>query len=287
MDKSSSTANQKQGTMLRWAIVGAGVLTCLLLFFADKTNLNTLNGTELRSDTKAMVSQEATEGNLLPLAPDPQLDSWREEAENTSGAEKITLLDSIINRLEMRGRQDFAARYADQLTTIQRSFDNVLRAGRLYQQASRMEYVAEDSSLFRSFSDKSIQYLESAVEMDAESEEANYYLGMAYVESGMPQNSMKGIFAIRKVLELNPDNLDAIFSLGVFSIKTGQFDKAEARFKKVLELQTDNYEAMYYLAYARAQQNIPGNSRELLEQVIAGSENNDLKQKARTLLNNL
>lgn len=287
MDKTSSTANQKQGTMLRWAIVGAGVLTCLLLFFADKTNLNTLNGTELRSDTEASVSPEAAKGDLLPLAPDPQLDTWREEAENATGAEKIVLLDSIINRLEMRGRQDFAARYADQLTTIQRSFDNVLRAGRLYQQASRMEYVAEDSSLFRSFSNKSIQYLESAVEMDAESEDANYYLGLSYVESGMPQNSMKGIFAIRKVLELNPDNLDAIFSLGVFSIKTSQFDKAEARFKKVLELQADNYEAMYYLAYARAQQNIPGNSRELLEQVIADSDNNDLKQKARTLLNNL
>jgi tetratricopeptide (TPR) repeat protein len=287
MDKSSSSANQKQGTMLRWSIVGAGVLICLLLFFADKTNLNTLNGTELRSDTEATSAPVASEGELSPLAPDPQLDEWQEEVEGASGAQKITLLDSIIKRLEMRGRQDFAARYADQLVGVQRSFDNILNAGRLNQQASRMEYVAEDSSLFRSFSDKSIQYLEAAVEMDAASEKANYFLGLAYVESGLPQNSMKGIFAIRKVLELNPENLDAIFSLGVFSIQTGQFEKAEGRFEKVLALQADNYEAMYYLAYARAQQNIPGNSRELLEQVIAGSENSDLKQKARTLLNNL
>ncbi|MEZ4686916.1 MAG: hypothetical protein R3B47_12880 [Bacteroidia bacterium] len=287
MDSTSSTENKKGGTMLRWVIVAAGLVICLLLFFADKTNLNNLNGTELRSETETSISPESAATELSPLAPDPQLDSWREELEKASGAEKISLLDSIITRLEKRGRHDFAARYADQLATIQRSLDNVLRAGRLYQEASRMEYVAEDSSLFRSFSNQSIQYLEAATAMDAESEDANYYLGLAYIESGVPQNSMKGIFAIRKVLEINPDNLQAIFSLGMFSIKTGQFDKAEARFEKVLDLQAENYEAMYYLAFARAQQNIPGNSRELLEQVIAGSKDNELKQKARTLLNNL
>ena len=85
---------------------------------------------------------------------------------------------------------------------------------------------------------------------------------------------------IRKIAETNPDNTNASFTLGVFSIQTGQFEKAEARFTHVLDLQADNYEAMYYLAYARAQQNIPGNSRELLEQVIAGSSDSDLKQKA-------
>jgi tetratricopeptide (TPR) repeat protein len=163
----------------------------------------------------------------------------------------------------------------------------MIRAGRLSQQASKLEHIAEDSVLFRTYSDQGIQFLEAAVESNPENEEANYYLGLAYVESKKQENSMKGILTIRKVLEINPDNLDATFTLGVFSIQTGQFEKAEARFEKVLALQTDNYEAMYYLAYARAQQNIPGNSKELLEQVIARSNSSDLKQRARTLLNNL
>lgn len=282
----STTSNKSNGSLLRWGIIGVGLLSLVLLFFADKTNLNDLNGTELQTTTQ--VNNTLTESTTLPpLAPDPQLDEWVGSLESSNGAEKIVLLDSIINRLELRGRYDYAAQYGAQLVNIQRSFTNLLKSGRLHQQASRLDHIAEDSSLFRNFSDNSIQFLEAAVEKETESEEANYYLGMAYVESRKQENSMKGIFTIRKVLELNPDNMDAIFSLGVFSIQTGQYDKAEARFEKVLALQADNYEAMYYLAFSRAQQNIPGNSRELLEQVIARSDNADLKQKSRTLLNNL
>ncbi|MFK7970082.1 MAG: tetratricopeptide repeat protein [Bacteroidia bacterium] len=287
MASNSSSANRGNGAMLRWIVLGVGLLSCILLFFADKTNLNTLNGTELQAPTETTATANTAEADLPPLAPDPTLDEWRSAVATASGSDQIVLFDSIINRLELRGRYDFAAQYGSQLADIQRSLPNLIRAGRMYQQAYRLDHIASDSVLFRSYSDNSIRLLEAAKEMEPENEDAQYYLGLAYVESKKQENSMKGILAIRDVLKINPDNLNATFSLGVFSVQTGQYDKAEARFEKVLNLQPDNYEAMYYLAYARAQQNIPGNSKELLEQVIARSDNSDLKQKARTLLNNL
>lgn len=275
--------SKSSGTTLRWGLIALGVVACLALIFADKTNLNTLNGTELRN---ASATIETGAMDLPPLAPDPTLDEWRNALSSAQGSEKITLLDSLVNRLSLRGRYDFAADYAGQRAEVQGTPANTLSAGRLYQQASRLPHVTEDTTLFRAFADKSIFYLEKAVQADTSNIEAAYFLGLAYVDSRLPANSMKGILAIRKVAEENPDYPEASFSLGVFSIQTGQFEKAEKRFEHVLSLQPDNYEAMYYLAFARTQQNPAGEFRDLLNQVLANAKDAELKQRARNLLNN-
>ena len=125
MESDSPKRNQKGGSMLRWAIIGLGIVSCMLLFFADKTNLNTLNGTELQPQNQVSNAVAETE-NLPPLAPDPLLDEWRESLTKANGAEKIVLLDSIINRLELRGRYDYAAEYGAQLIENQRSLTNMI-----------------------------------------------------------------------------------------------------------------------------------------------------------------
>ncbi|MGV3638232.1 MAG: tetratricopeptide repeat protein [Flavobacteriales bacterium] len=69
------------------------------------------------------------------------------------------------------------------------------------------------------------------------------------------QDPMRGIMMLREILEEDPNNVEAHWHLGLFSIQSGQYDKALARFRTVLELDSVNYpDAWFYIGnmYLRA-----------------------------------
>jgi cytochrome c-type biogenesis protein CcmH/NrfG len=75
-------------------------------------------------------------------------------------------------------------------------------------------------------------------------------LAISYVQEG--KDPMKGIMMLREVLEKDSNNLKAHFYLGVFSVQSGQWEKAKQRFLKVLALDSTESEAYFYLAQAEA-----------------------------------
>ena len=141
--------------------------------------------------------------------------------------------------------------------------------------------------MFRKYSQRSISFLSQLIAKEPENEEGLLYLGLAMVESGLPQNSMQGIMTIRRVLEINPDNVEAGLQLGKFSLQTGQFGKAVQRFEKVLSISPDNYEAMIALAVSKGQLGESEEARKLLEKVISDAPDSDLKLDDRELLSQL
>ncbi|HRW90872.1 MAG TPA: tetratricopeptide repeat protein [Flavobacteriales bacterium] len=59
---------------------------------------------------------------------------------------------------------------------------------------------------------------------------------------------MQGIMMLREILQEDPDNVEAHWNLGLFSVQSGQYDKAVERFQKVLELDPEGHsEAWFYL----------------------------------------
>lgn len=52
-------------------------------------------------------------------------------------------------------------------------------------------------------------------------------------------NPMEGISILREILSKDSMNVDANYWLGVFSVQSGQFDKAISRFNKVLSVKPD------------------------------------------------
>ncbi len=62
------------------------------------------------------------------------------------------------------------------------------------------------------------------------------------------QDPMRGIMMLREILQDDPANVEAHWQLGLFSVQSGQYDKALDRFRKVLELDPDNYpDAWFYM----------------------------------------
>lgn len=62
------------------------------------------------------------------------------------------------------------------------------------------------------------------------------------------QDPMRGIMMLREILQEDSNNVEAHWHLGLFSVQSGQYEKALSRFQKVLALDSVNYpDAWFYL----------------------------------------
>ncbi len=87
-----------------------------------------------------------------------------------------------------------------------------------------------------------------AMALDSTNTEAKTGLGVTIVNGmGAP---MEGIAMLREVVAKDPKNLKANMNLGVFAIKSGQFDKAIIRFNNIIETIKATPDAYFYLATA-------------------------------------
>lgn len=62
---------------------------------------------------------------------------------------------------------------------------------------------------------------------------------------------MQAVMSIRDIAERFPNNIKANFTLGVMSMQTGQYEKAEDRFTKVLQEDSQNLDAHLLLSRAK------------------------------------
>lgn len=267
--------------LLRIVIVGVGVALFFLLFFADKTNLNN-EATATISEEEVVPADAASD--LPEFTPDEQTQIWLEGLETAEESEKLSLLDSIINRLLTAQQYIFAADYAVQKVALVDNLPNRVEAGVISRMAMETEAIQGDTSLVNRFGRLAVGMLEPVVEREPENEDALLSLGLAYIRAVAP---MQGILTVRKVVEINPANLEAQYRLGQFSLQTGQVDKAIERFEAVLSIDEDYYPAMYGLAIAAAQNGENDRARSLLEKVVAESPSENLKEEAEDLLGQL
>lgn len=270
-----------KGNIARGGVVVGGLSLLVLLFFADKTQLK--SNKSAMEEAKPTEMQTNKEVKLPPLSPDDATQKWIDAAEKAQGKELSLALDSVIARLSARNRFDYALEYAEKKLKLESSLQNQQLAGEIALKATRLDELAKDSVLFRSFSDKSIQYLEAALQKDSLNETTLLNLGMAYVESKQQQNSMKGILTIRKVTEINPKNVVAQMQLGFRSLQTGQFEKAESRFTNALAIDPKNEWARYYLAFAKKQLGKLDEAKKLVNGLDKETKDVELKTKLNEL----
>ncbi len=92
---------------------------------------------------------------------------------------------------------------------------------------------------------KAIYAYKQADKLQPNTPEVKTGLGIAYV-TGTP-NPMQGIQLLLEVVKNDPKNVKANLNLGLFSMKSGQYEKAVERFKTVISL-APSAEAWFYLA---------------------------------------
>jgi len=281
----SEEAKRPQGISnsgLQIIVVVLGLLVFTGVFFADKTNLN--NKDELAVSASGNATQVAVSAELEK---DSIIQPWVDSLNLRKGKEKLPYLDSIVVNLQARKKFALASDYAIQRIESDSSLASLRKIADLSTEAVKMEKVQQDTSLFRRHADRRVDMLRRASLVEPENQEVLMDLGMALIESQRGQNSMQGILTIRKILEINPDNVDASYQLGLFSLQTGQFARAVQRFEKVLALEDENDNARYQLAYASAQIGEKEKARRLLDEIINRNANAQMVNLANSLKRSL
>jgi cytochrome c-type biogenesis protein CcmH/NrfG len=104
---------------------------------------------------------------------------------------------------------------------------------------------SRDSTLLQPLLQKANASYSAAVALDSTNLDAKTGLGITIVNGmGMP---MQGIAMLMDVVKKDPKNLKANMSLGIFAIKSGQFDKAITRFNDIIAIKPSP-DAYFYLA---------------------------------------
>jgi tetratricopeptide (TPR) repeat protein len=135
-----------------------------------------------------------------------------------------------------------AAFYNELIAGKESTYSNWLKTGDRFTDAYQ---GTTDTLLQPGLIQKAILAYQKALDINSKSLDAKTGLGIAYVNGN--SNAMQGIQLLLAVVKEAPKNIKANMNLGLFAMKSGQFDKAVPRFKTVIAQKPDP-EAWFYLA---------------------------------------
>jgi tetratricopeptide (TPR) repeat protein len=164
------------------------------------------------------------------------------EAELIKAEDKVSLQKQLAASWDDVNQPAPAAFYYQEVARKDNKLESWLKAGNRFNEAYKL---TQDTSAQPVFTLNAVEAFENALKVEPSSLEAKTGLGVAYVNGGA--TPMQGIGLLREVIAQEPDNLNANLNLGLFSMKSGQFEKAIDRFKTVLKQKPD-FETYFYLA---------------------------------------
>ncbi|MDB5002866.1 MAG: hypothetical protein JWQ34_1091 [Mucilaginibacter sp.] len=165
------------------------------------------------------------------------------QLEKASGdAEKLSLNKQLAARWDDVNQPAPAAFYYQAVARIDNSFDAWLKSGNRFNDAYK---IMQDTAVTPAFITGAVEAFTNALKLKPQSLDGKTGLGVAYVNGGA--SPMQGIALLREVIAQDPGNISANLNLGLFSMKSGQFDKAVQRFKTVIAKKPD-FESYFYLA---------------------------------------
>ncbi|MDO9375209.1 MAG: hypothetical protein Q7T76_12370 [Ferruginibacter sp.] len=101
-------------------------------------------------------------------------------------------------------------------------------------------------------SEQAITLFQQAIALNPDNDSLKVGLGSCYVfgkgMAGDPQETMKGIQELLKVVAKDSNNMKAQLVLGIGGVISNQYDKAIVRLEKVVKAQPGNLEAISWLA---------------------------------------
>lgn len=108
-----------------------------------------------------------------------------------------------------------------------------------------------DTPLIRYASDQAIESFEKVIAFNENNLEAKNVLAICYIQNETAL--MKGVQLLKDVTRRDSNNVDANYTLGMLSMRSGQFDKAVGRFETLVRIQPANPDFRFYLGDAYAQ----------------------------------
>lgn len=187
----------------------------------------------------------STAKNLISNTSSKEITVLENTYQGASGAEKITQAQQLAQKWEDLEQPAPSAMYLEVVANEESSLANWLNAGNRFLKAFDN---TQDSLLRPNMLQKANNAFTKALALDSASLDARTGMGITIVNGlGAP---MQGIAMLQQVVKEDPKNLKANMNLGMFAIKSGQFDKAIVRFNNIISQIKASPDAYFYLATA-------------------------------------
>lgn len=260
-----------------------GIIISFYLFKLPKQVVNEKNR-QLTAETAKTDEKQAniSDSNHMKLSKEQEkeIKKLRTMFITFSEKEKKRIFASSLAELYFKvAYMDSALVYVRALENLSSNLEEKQEVANLYYTASKIEQRVKQR---REYSEKAVTLYKSII-VGNPNLEAKTKLGVLLTRAG--QNPMEGIMLLREVLEENPNYVEALYSLGEFSMMTKQYEKAINRFEAIIAIEPDNLESLIFLgdsyiaignkkagveAYRKALQHTDGDKffQQLLEQKL-------------------
>ncbi|MEO6904153.1 MAG: tetratricopeptide repeat protein [Bacteroidia bacterium] len=195
--------------------------------------------------------------------------------------DKRTVYESIVNQWDSLKQPIPAAYYSEKAAIASSTEKHWEEAAARYYAATRFATDADKQQLFH----KAMECYEKVLELNPNNVEAKISLASCYVEGS--QEPMKGITMLREIEKTDSNNVNLQLSFAFFSEKSGQWDKAIARFHKVLTINPNFIEAHLHLADAYQQKGDKENAIKSLESYLKLVDDVTIKTEIQDYINKL
>ena len=206
----------------------------------DKTNVMTGTRKAATAVTVDMVSTTAK--TAIGAALTAKINDLEGQLKNASGADEQKLQQQLASQWDDVNQPAPAAFYYQALARKENKLEDWLNAGNRFNDAYKL---TQDTLLQPAFVTNAVEAFQSALKLKPESLEGKTGLGVAYVNGGA--SPMQGIALLLEVVKKDPNNWNANLNLGMFAMKSGQYEKAVGRFKTLIA-QKQELEPTFYLA---------------------------------------
>ncbi|MFN0187898.1 MAG: tetratricopeptide repeat protein [Bacteroidia bacterium] len=240
-----------KSAQLRIILIAGTILLSVVLYFAP-SQLN-----KKGAEPKAVAESTEDEFNPEALLRSAKVSLDTNALQQLEFIEKVSaqannqdtaLLDSIGRIWDRNGIPAASAIWFERKAQIVKSESSYLDAAYRYFDSFRM---ANDSVVQSLLVGKAITNYKKVLEINPNNLNAKTDLGACYADG--TSEPMKGIMLLRDVVAADPNHEMAQYNLGMLSVKSGQLDKAIERFQKVLEINPERTEMNFYLGQVHLQ----------------------------------
>ena len=145
--------------------------------------------------------------------------------------------------------------------------------------------IATDETERKAMVDAAILNYKKVIEYNPENLNAKTDLGVLYAEG--TSDPMAGIMLLREVVAKDPKHENAQMNLGLLSLKSNQNDKAIERFENVLQINPARLEMYVYKAYAYVAMKDTSKAKENFELFLKNSDDEVAKQQVKDYMKEL
>lgn len=204
------------------------------------TNPKGVAASSKQFDAEGFITEQKTK---LPAAAKTEIERLSADGKNKENLVQLSnLWDSLNNSFA-------GAYYTYKLAELENNEITWFAAGSKFYNVANF---ASDSLMMAHAIQQAKNAYGKVVELNPKNLQAKNALAVCIIQGD--NDVMKGVGMLKDVVATDSNNVQAIFTLGMLSIQSNQFDKAQERFEKLIKLEPFNAEYYFYLAevYAKS-----------------------------------